>query len=126
MTVRTLPREEWGKIIEADGGRDILAAAPPTSHLQVVVVEDESGAIVGSWLVYQAVHVEGLWVAPAHRGRGSVMRRLLAGMTRAARALGVSSVMTHSMDPKIDDLLAGYGGTALQGRAWALPLKGGD
>ncbi len=123
MTTRELPREEWGKIVEAEAGRDVLAAAPSDTQIRVVVVEDEAGAVVGSWLVYPAVHVEGFWIAEAHRGRGSVLRRLLLGMTKAARTFGVAAVMTQSMSPKVDDLVSGYGGTMLQGRAWWFPLR---
>lgn len=123
MTTRELPREEWFKITEADGGRDVLAAAAPSSQIKVVVVEDDAGAVVGSWLVYPAVHVEGFWVAPAHRKKGSVLRRLLLGMTRAARGFGVTQVLTQSLAPEVDDLLAGYGATMVPGRSWAVPLR---
>lgn len=122
MTTRELPREEWGKIVETDAGRQVLAAVNPDTT-KVVVVEDAEGRVVGSWLVLQVAHVECLWIAPEHRGRGSVLRRLLSGMTRAARALGVRGVVTHAVLPEVEDLLASYGGTAIPGRAWTFPLR---
>lgn len=123
MTTRELPREEWGKITEADGGREILAAAAPHTQIKVVVVEDEAGRVVGSWLVYPAVHVEGLWIAPDHRKRASVLGRLLSGMRRAADGFGVTQVLTQSLAPEVDDLLSSYGATMVPGRSWALPTK---
>lgn len=122
MTIRTLPREEWSKI-DAAAGREILAAGVPDS-LQVVVVEDADGKIVGSWMLVQVAHAECLWVAPEHRGRASVFRRLLSGMTRAGRALGVTGLMTHAVDPRVEQLVLGYGGARVPGSAWTFPLKG--
>lgn len=126
MMVRELPRAEWGKIVEADAGRDVLAAADP-EHVRVVVVESDDGRVVGSWVLMRVVHVECLWVAPEHRKMGSVLRRLLQGMAALARrAFAARTVVTHATAPEIEDLIASYGGSALPGRAWLLPLRGGE
>jgi len=83
---------------------------------EVLVVEDDAGAIVGAWAVYRLVHVEGIWVAPAHRGRTVVFRRLLAGMRMLVRAFGSSVALTGAIDPVVADMLRKLGAVELPGR----------
>ena len=53
-----------------------VQGVPAFGHSRVVVAQDvESGQIVGYWFVFDAVHVEPLWVDPDHR-RGGVASRL--------------------------------------------------
>lgn len=91
MTSRILPQDEWHRL----SGTDLPKALPyvKPEDAQIVVVEHD-GEIVGAWGVLRIVHLEGVWIAPAYRGRGSVARRLLAATLKAAQAWAGSWAMT--------------------------------
>lgn len=116
MTPRVLPREEWYRLPDAESAA-IAHQLPPSA--QVLVVEDD-GQIVGSWMLLLVPHVECLWVAPSHRKRGGVFRRLLAGMRRLAPA---TRVVTASVSPEVDALLMRYGAEPLPGTSWVFAFK---
>ena len=115
MTLRELPRHEWhrlngvGEIDGVDLGK--IAAAVPADG-RVLVVEDD-GVIVGTWSVMRYVHVEGFWIAPAHRKRGRVGQYLLTGMRRVAREWGVGAVLTGCISDEVEGLLTKVGGIKL-------------
>lgn len=89
MTTRLLPRGEWHRL----KGTLLETVTPDLRHdAQVVVVEDNA-AIVGCWVLMPVYHAEGVWIAPEHRGKASVGRRLLAGMRRLVREQGAREVL---------------------------------
>jgi len=50
---------------------------PAFGHTRVVVAQDKvSGAFVGYWFLFDAVHVEPVWIDPNYRKRPSLIRRL--------------------------------------------------
>lgn len=101
MTTRLLPPEEWSKLPgELGEVRDHLDPA----RAMVVVVEDGM-EIVGCWALLSTLHAEGVWVAPAHRGRVGVARRLVDGLFLAARQLGAKTVITGASTPAVERLL---------------------
>lgn len=122
MTTRELPRAEWHRISEADGGLHVIPETVP-ENTKIVVVEDADGKIVGSWMLLRTVHVECLWIAPSHRKRGSVFRRLLSQMTASARAWGAKVVLTHSAADDVARLVKNYGGVPIDAQAWVFKLK---
>ena len=91
---RILPPEEWGRL-EGTELETVWPVLSPTDA-QIVVVED-GPAIVGCWAVIRYVHVEGIWIAPAYRGRFAVGRRLWRAMGQVARAWGASAVWTAAV-----------------------------
>ncbi len=120
MTTRILPPEEWSKLAgtEADAVIPHLA----TLHAQAMVVEQD-GAVVGSWLLIPMWHAECLWIAPAHRGKSSVGRRLLRGLRAAATTLGIDRVWTGSMDVGTTRLLAHYGAAQMPGEHFVMTMR---
>lgn len=119
MRTRLLPRREWETRL---AGTELEHAAPLLAPgAQVLVVED-ADALVGCWALIPYVHVEGLWIAPTHRGRASVGRRLLTGMHRVARAMGADAVLTAATDDTVRRLIEAYGGQQLPGTHHVLPL----
>lgn len=109
MTSRILPPEEWAKLQGTEIGPvwdRLPAGARP------VVVEHE-GAIVGVHVLLPIWHVEGLWIAPAYRGRTSVARRLWMAVKAEAAALGLARVVTAAADERVCGLLAHVGAEAL-------------
>jgi GNAT superfamily N-acetyltransferase len=119
MTSRILPPDEWPTLV----GTELETIWPvlDRERARVIVVEHD-GAIVGAWAGYPLWHAEGVYVAPAHRGKAGVARRLLEGMTALALAEGYRSVVTASIAPAIDRLLERHGAVHLDGRHWALPV----
>ena len=120
MTTRCLPPEEWPRL----AGTELEAVWPhlrPAHQATVLVVEDGE-AIVGCWLLLTLAHCEGVWVAPTHRGKGSVARRLLAAMRREVQQRGFATVLTGAMTPDVERIIRGLGGHPLPGAQYVLPF----
>lgn len=103
-TDRILPREEWSKL--ADTALVTALMALPPDRTSVFVVEDDAGAIVGCWTLFSVLHAEGVWIAPEHRKRTAVARRLWARMRAAVRGQGSRTFVTGAISPEIHALLA--------------------
>ncbi len=103
MTDRILPPEDWHRLHGMDLA-NVLQYLPP-AETTVIVVEDDAGAIVGCWATFRVHHAEGVWIAPEHRGKTSVARRLWRRMRAVVTERGASSVITAAMDPAMDALL---------------------
>jgi hypothetical protein len=119
VTTRLLPPEEWHRLAgtEAEG---IVPALDPVDA-RVLVVEDQ-GAIVGTWVLMRIVHAECVWIAPSHRGKASVAGRLLAGMRSLARIWGSQTVWTCALTDDVAGMVTKLGGVTLPGRHFALPV----
>lgn len=121
MTARflTLP-DDAGKLV----GTPWEGLQPPPETTSLLVVEDESGVVVGTWSLAILPHLEGFWVDPGHRSRASVVRALLTYMFRHLQKAGVDTVLTHAPGQHIDDFLTRLGGEPLPGRAFKLSVTG--
>jgi hypothetical protein len=119
MTTRILPSAEWARLAgtELEGLADHIAPGAAT----VLVVED-GGGLLACWSLVTILHAEGLWIHPAHRGRGGVARRLLAGMRKLVTERGASGVVTASMHPVVTQLLEHAGAVPVPGTAYTLPM----
>lgn len=118
MTTRLLPRDEWPKL----AGTELEAVWPHLPLGAHVVVVEEGEALVGCWALFPQVHAEGVWIAPSHRGKASVARRLLAGMRRTAQAMGAQSVATGALTDDVRRLLDGLRAVKLPGDHYAVPI----
>ncbi len=103
MTTRELPPAEWARLAGTE--LETVWRGLPPSDARIVVVEDESGAIVGCWAALRVLHVEGVWIAPKHRGRAAVARRLWSGMGRALESFGAGGAWTAALAPALAALL---------------------
>lgn len=81
MHSRVLPLEERHRVADTP-----LFHMPEAMDL--IVVETPDGTILGGIGVGTAVHVEGVWIAPAHRGRAAVGRQLQTAVGKAVRQRG--------------------------------------
>jgi hypothetical protein len=118
---RLLPVEEWPRLV----GTELETVWPhlDPSTAVVLVVEDESGQIVGCWSLFACLHAEGVWIAPDHRRRGVVAKRLLRGMQETARALGVTAVTTAAESSEIAALVTRHlRGQRLPGEMFVCPI----
>ena len=121
MTTRVLPPQEYDRLAHTE-----LATVWPhyaDGAMTVFVVEDEHGEIVGCWAVLRILHLEGLWIHPAHRTHGSVGRRLL---TKARQMLHGLGVVTNSVDPDITAYLERVGAVPIPGQAFFWQMTNTD
>ncbi len=119
MTTRMLPIEEWSKLIgtEAETVWPLLDPA----RASVLVVEDE-GAIVGTWIFMTVLHAECLWIAPSHRRKASVGRRLWQGLKRYVRQEGIPVVATAAASDEIRALLEHAGAEKVPGDHYSMRI----
>lgn len=119
MTTRILPREEYPRLEGTEA--ELLWPHLPAGS-QVVVVEDDAGAIAGCWTLIPTIHAECLWIAPTHRKLSVVLRRLLRGMFTRADEMGAPVVVTSSISDEVTRLLEHFGATELPGRHFTMAI----
>jgi hypothetical protein len=122
LRVRVLPPEAWDAKVAA-GELAHYTHLPNPTFTQLVVVEDEEGRIVGSWMAMNTVHLEGLYVAPEARRAVAVQRRLLLGMVGLLTLEGVDGVLTLAEDPAVAILAEKAGFTRIPGVLLQLRLR---
>lgn len=120
MRTRILDRADWGRLT----GTELENLYPVLPDGAQVVIVEASDQIIGCWAVYPLVHVEGCWIAPAHRGKGSAARRLLAGMRETARSMGARAVSTAACSEDVAHMLDKLGAVKLNGAHYALKVEG--
>lgn len=103
MESRILPVAEWSRLAGTELANHWRFMDPDA--VQIIVVEDEAGAIVGTWALMPFIHAEGFWIAPDHRGKSSVLRRLWAELVKTAKARGLQSVVTSSISDDVTRIL---------------------
>jgi hypothetical protein len=119
MTSRVLPPNEWHRL----AGTELEAlASDPNAPATVVVVEDDGGEIVACWGLVICGHAEGFWVAPSHRARAGVLRRLLVTMRKQAEACGLRAVWTTAMSPEVVRFLTHAQAVEVPGQQFAFAV----
>lgn len=121
MTTRLLPVEEWHKL----AGTELETVVPHLTpeRVSIIVVED-GGQVVGCWALMTVLHCEGLYIAPAYRGKGSVARRLWTTMRGLARDFGARSVATSACSDEVRALLAHVGAVRVPGESYVMQIGG--
>lgn len=118
MITRVLPSREWSRL----AGTDLGSVLPQcSSDTTLVLVVEDGDRIVGCWAALTVIHAEGVWIAPEHRGKSSVARRLWAGMRKMLHGK-VSAVLTGAADESIRALIEGHGGVPVP-PLYRLPLE---
>lgn len=118
MTTRILPPEEYFKL-DGTEAKDVWSRLPDGS--QVIVVEHE-GEIVGCWIAMKVLHAECLYIAPEHRKKSSVGRRLLSALRTIAEREHAKSVWTAAMEDDVRGLLKHFGATQVPGDHFIMPM----
>lgn len=121
MTTRILPQAEWPRLSGTEA--ETLWPYLNPANSQVLVVEEEE-KIIGCWVLMQVLHAECVYIAPEHRQRSSVARRLLRGMKQLAYAAGMGGVYTAAISDDVKQLLAKLGATRVPGDPYMLTFKG--
>lgn len=119
MIARILPPEEYHRLV-GTAIDEVWRVIPPTA--KVVVVED-GDQIVGCHLLLPVIHAEGLWIHPAHRGKGSVARRLWSAVQRVVREqFDAPGFWTGAMSDDVRGLLAHVGAERIPGDQYRVEL----
>ena len=121
MTSRLLPPNEWHRLKEAGAELGEVCQYLDGAQTFLMVIED-AGAIVGCWAMFPVMHLEGVWVAPMHRGKGSVARRLLTFMRSIARLNGAALAVTTCMDAQIRQVITKLHGQPVPGEQFFVPI----
>jgi N-acetylglutamate synthase-like GNAT family acetyltransferase len=95
MTTRILPPEEWHRLAGTLLAHAWPQFSPETTEIVVVEDGDQIVACAARFMVW---HLEGAWIAPSARGRVSVGRRLLRGVTASLRDAGIRDVWMMATD----------------------------
>ena len=110
MIARVLPSSEWGRL---DGTELEELSKQLTSATAKMLVVERGDEIVGCCALLFVLHGGGVWIAPAHRKRGVVARRLLDLVTKTARSCGARCVVASDTPEEMTDLLINHlGATA--------------
>lgn len=117
MTSRLLPVDEWPRLMGTEA-ETVWPLLDP-SRASILVVED-AGAIVGTWIFMNVLHAECLWIAPSHRTKASVGRKLWSGLKRFAKEEGVQVVATAAMTDKVRELLDHAGAKRIPGDHYSM------
>lgn len=112
LSTRLLPPEEWSRLADCGLG-DLWASLPPATTRIVVVEED--GEIVGHVTGVLMLHAEGAWIAPRHRKRVAVWRRLIEGFWRLADGWGCRAAWASAASDEMRHVLARLHGAPVTG-----------
>ncbi len=120
MTTRILPAQEWAtRLAETDFGPIVGRLNPAAT---TIVVAEQGDELLGCWGLITFAHVEGLWIAPAHRKRGRVLVRLWDAMRRVAMGRSIDVVYTGALCGDVERLLESRHAERLP-PMYALPLE---
>ena len=96
MTSRILPPAEYPRL----AGTLLEPIWPGLCPQARVLVVEDGAELVGCVALVPIWHLDGVWIAPAHRQRASVGRRLLVAARAAVAAVGASEVWMMAMTPE--------------------------
>lgn len=120
IAVRLLPVEEWTRI------RALAPFAeeglPDPAHWLIIVAETPAGEIVGYACLYETVHYEPIWIAPAFRHHPQVFRDLWRTTKQVLEAQGVQILHATVPDdlPRQQALVEKFGFRASPGKLYVL------
>lgn len=122
FSTRILPPEEWHRLAHTDMPTVLPYVEP--EDIRVVVVES-GDVVVGCWAVLRVVHLEGVWIHPTYRGKGSVARRLLTATLTVARQWTSRWAMTGANSDDVRHLLVKHlGARQVPMDTFVIPMEG--
>lgn len=117
---RLLPPHEWYRLAGTEA--ETIWPALDRRTARVLVVE-AAGEIVGCWILAPVYHAECLWIAPEHRGKAGVARRLWALMQKTVRTIGARTVATAAESDEVKALLARVGAVKVPAENYVMTFK---
>lgn len=119
MRARVLEPGEWDKVSDVP----IMLRYAQPQDVQVVVVENNEGKIVGQMIVLRIAHLEGAWIDPEYRNAG-VVGELLKKTCETAQPWANEFVMAGAADENMVRILARLGAVHLPLQIYALGIGG--
>jgi N-acetylglutamate synthase-like GNAT family acetyltransferase len=121
MLTRVLPPDEWHRLTAFEPFAS--HGLPTVEHWRVIVGEVE-GEIIGFCCLFNAVHWEPWWIAPAHRKNPGLLRQLVDKTGDELRAAGVQTVFVCVGDdiPDQQALVQRFGFEEAPGKLYMLNL----
>lgn len=118
MIIRQLPFEEWDKL----AGLPIVAAGYPDPNVSIILVAEEDGHIIGTWMALTPIVLEGLWVDEAHR-HSMALGKLFLTMKNLLGDMGMAAAYTLVQTPEVLDLAIHGGFKPISGTFCMLDLE---
>ncbi len=114
-TYRELTPDEWCKVPAEAPGREVYT--PENSRILAAFDGDE---VVATWVVVPLVHLEPLYIAPAHRKSPTILRRLAENMKRMLIHYGVGQVYTVALNktPELQRFALWFGAEQIPGKLY--------
>lgn len=115
---RVLLKNEYPKLV----GTELETVYPnlPEGSKVLVVEDEETEKILGTWALIPYYHAECVWIHPNYEGNAGIARRLLLGMYELMKGAGVNAVLTASMSNRVTRILKKLGAVKLPGEHYAL------
>lgn len=123
MIARVLNPEEWPILDETHPAQ--LAQSLPDGAASVVVVE-EAGKVVGTLTVAQITHLEGLWIAPEHRGNPVLAMALVEAAFSEVRKSKADWAWGASDTEHMSDIIRRVGGKEIPVKSYVIPIGGSN
>lgn len=80
LRLRELPADEYDRLRDVPPYDQLARPVQPSPNVRIIVADTPGGPILAHWAAFNAVHLEPLWIHPAHRGDGMLGYRLLRAM----------------------------------------------
>ena len=121
-TTRLLPIEEWDRLLALPFGTNGL---PNPDFTIILVTETAAGEIIAVWAILTAVHLDGAWIHPDHRGT-TVVGRMVKLMKATLRRFQLWDSFTIVNDPAVMIIAHKVGFVRAPGDLWVMHLTSTD
>jgi hypothetical protein len=105
---RILNTREVQRAIDAGGPLQDLQVDPEKLAEMAIAVVEVDDAIVAYWVLWYALHVEPLWIAPAYRKHPGVVGAIVEQMRETAEATGEAAAFCVIEESELAALVQSY------------------
>jgi len=124
--IGVLPGEEYARLDTLPEGCLFGRRVQPSPYLHILAVERLADhALLGYWPVFNAVHIDGLYLDPALHHQPKVALTLLGALVALLQAGGVEGVYAQIDSPLMQKMAGDLGLEKLPGIAYRGVIPGG-
>jgi hypothetical protein len=123
MTTHILSLAEW----EKERGECPIPVLPHVhpANIAIVVVRDDEGTPIAHMYIYRVSCMEGVWIAPKHRGNPGVARALLRQTYAISEARDERWTFAMAADETMRNIVSRLQGAELPVTLHVIPTGGG-